>query len=109
MKINGKTYNVKTDSKGYASLNVKFAPNTYTITATYKQFSVKNKVVIKSTIVTKNVVKKKSKTAYFYAKLLDSNGKILKYKKVKFTFKGKTYTVKTNSKGIASYKLKKYS
>ena len=106
MKINGKTYNVKTDSKGYASLNVKFAPNTYTITATYKQFSVKNKVVIKSTIVTKNVVKKKSKTAYFYAKLLDSNGKILKYKKVKFTFKGKTYTVKTNSKGIASYKLK---
>ena len=82
------------------------APNTYTITATYKQFSVKNKVVIKSTIVTKNVVKKKSKTAYFYAKLLDSNGKILKYKKVKFTFKGKTYTVKTNSKGIASYKLK---
>lgn len=106
IKINKKTYKVKTDSKGYATLNLNLKPKTYTITATYGGYTVKNKVVIKSTIVTKNISKKKSKTVKFKAKLLNSKGKILKNKKITFKLKGKTYTAKTNKKGIAILTIK---
>ena len=106
MKINGKTYNVKSDSKGIAALNVDLKPNKYTITAEYKGYKVSNKVTVKTTLVTKNISKKKAATTKFTAKLLNNKGKILKNKKITFKFKGKTYKVKTNSKGIATLSLK---
>ena len=40
------------------------------------------------------------------ATLKSSNGKAIVGKEVKLTFNGKTYTVKTNSKGVASYTIK---
>ncbi len=106
MKINKKTYTVKTDKSGYATLKISLKPGKYTIKATYKKYTVTNKVTVKSTIITKNISKKKSKTAKFSAKLVSNKGKILKNKKIKFKFKGKTYTVKTNSKGIAKLTIK---
>ena len=105
--IGGKTYNVKTNKNGIATLKLTQKPNKYTITASYKGFKVSNKVVIKTTIITKNLSKKKSKTAKFTVKLLNSNGKILKSKIVTIKFKGKTYKVKTNSKGIAKLTINK--
>ena len=108
-KIAGKSYKRTTDSKGYASFKITQKPGKYTITAEYKGFKVSNKVTVKSTIVTKDIKVKKGKTITFPAKLLDKNGKILKNKKVTFKFKGKTYNVKTNKKGIATLKItKKY-
>ena len=108
-KIAGKSYKRTTDSKGYASFKITQKPGKYTITAEYKGFKVSNKVTVKSTIVTKDIKVKKGKTINFPAKLLDKNGKILKNKKVTFKFKGKTYKVKTNKKGIATLKItKKY-
>lgn len=104
--INGKTYTRTTDDKGYASFKINLAPNTYTITATYKKFTVSNKVVVKPTLITKDASVKKSKTLTFTAKLLDNNGKILKNKQIVVKFKGKTYKVKTNTKGIATFKIK---
>lgn len=107
--INGKTYYRYTDSNGYASLKLSLKPNKYTITAEYKGFKVSNKVTVKSTIVTKDKAVKKGKTIKFTAKLVNSKGKILKNKKITFKFKGKTYKVKTNKKGIATLKItKKY-
>ena len=105
-KINGKTYTRYTNANGYASLKISLKPGTYTITADVKGFKVSNKIVVKTTIVTKDLTVKKGKTIKFTAKLLNSNGKILKNKKVTFKFKGKTYKVKTSSKGIATLKLK---
>ena len=35
------------------------------------------------------------------------NGKVLKKKTLKIKFKGKTYKVKTNKKGVAYWKVKK--
>ena len=105
--IGGKTYNVKTNKNGIATLKLTQKPNKYTITASYKGVKVSNKVVIKTTIITKNLSKKKSKTAKFTVKLLNSNGKILKSKIVTIKFKGKTYKVKTNSKGIAKLTINK--
>ncbi|WP_405290290.1 C1 family peptidase [Methanobrevibacter sp.] len=106
MTLNGKTYNVTTDVNGYASLNVNLKPKTYTITATYKDFKVSNKFIVKTTLITKNVSKKKSKTVKYTAKVLSTKGKVLKNKKVTFKLKGKTYTAKTNKKGIATISLK---
>ena len=108
-KINGKKYYAYTNKNGYASLKITQKPGTYTITAEYKGYKVSNKIKVKSTIVTKDIKVKKSKTIKFKAKLLNSKGKILKNKKITFKFKGKTYKVKTNKKGIAVLKItKKY-
>ena len=107
-KINGKTYSKFTNSKGYASIKIgtTFAPKTYTITTVYKDNEVSNKITVKPTLICKNMAVKKGKTFKYTVKLLNKNGKILKYKYVKVTFKGKTYKVKTNSKGIATFKIK---
>ena len=104
--LNGKTYTRFTDENGYASLKISLKPGTYTIKATYDGTSVSNRITVKTTIITKNVSVKKGKTIKFNAKLLNSNGKILKNKKITFKFKGKTYNARTNSKGIATLSLK---
>ena len=104
--INGKSYYRLTDNKGYASLKINLKPKKYVISASYKGYSVKNTVVVKSTILTKNISKKRAKVIKFKAKLLNKKGKILKNRKITFKFKGKKYKVKTNKKGIATLKLK---
>ena len=104
--FNGKTYKVKTNSSGYAKLKISAKVGTYKITATYKNFKVSNKITIKTVLITKDKAVKKGKVLKFNVKLLNSAGKILKNKKVTIKFKGKTYKVKTNSKGIATLKIK---
>lgn len=100
-KLNGNTYKVRVDSNGYASLKIILKSGTYQVTVSYKGYEVSNKIIIKPTLITKNIKVKKGKTAKFTAKLLDINGNVLKNKKIKFKIKGKTYTAKTNKKGIA--------
>ena len=103
--INGKTYKVKTDKNGYASLKISLKPKTYTVKATYGKLKVTNKVVVKPILSAKNISKKKAKTIKFQAKLAKGK-KALANKKIKFKIKKKTYTVKTNKKGIATVNLK---
>ena len=106
IKFNGKTFYRYTNSNGYASLKISAKAKTYTITSTYKSFKVSNKIVIKPTLITKNMAVKKSKTFKFNVKLLNSKGKVLKSKKITVKFKGKIYKTKTNKKGIATFKIK---
>ena len=107
--ISSKKYYAYTDKNGYASIKINLNPNKYAITAEYKGYKVSNKIAIKTTLITKNINVKKGKTIKFAAKLLNKNGKILKGKKITFKFKGKTYKLKTNKKGIATLKVtKKY-
>ena len=107
--INNKNYYAFTDKNGYASFKINLNPNNYIITANYNGFKVSNKIIVKSTIITKDIKVKKSKTIKFTAKLVNSKGKILKSKKITFKFKGKTYKIKTNKKGVAILKItKKY-
>lgn len=101
--INGKTHKVKTDKKGVATLKLKLKPGKYTITSKYGKAIVKNKITVKSTLITKNV--KVKSNGKFTAKVLNSKGKPFAKKVVKFKFKGKTYKIKTNNKGIATFKL----
>ena len=106
MNINGVTYKVKTNSKGYASLKIRLNPGKYKITATYKKFTVKNTVTVKSTIKTKISAVKKASKIKVKAKLVNSKGKILKSKKLTFKFHGTKYSAKTNSKGYAIVYIK---
>jgi len=107
--INGKTYTRQTNANGYVSYKIIQQAGTYTISATYKNYKVSNKVVVKPTLVLSTKTVKKSKTFTYKVKLLNNKGKILKNKKVTVKFKGKTYKAKTNSKGIATFKINAYS
>ena len=106
IKINGVTYKVKTDAAGYAKLKINLNPKTYTITSEYQGHVVSNKLVVKQTLSASAKTVKKGKSFKYTAKLVDKNKKPVKGKKITFKFKGKTYSAKTNSKGIASIKLK---
>ena len=105
-KVNGKSYKVSTDKNGYASLAINLQPGTYTISAENNGYKVSNKITVKPTIVTGNAAFKRYSTIKFTAKLLDSSGKIIKNKKITFKLNGKTYSAKTNSKGIATVYIK---
>ena len=102
---NGNSKNVTTNSNGYATYSVKKV-GTYTVKATFDGYTKSNKIVIKPTLIAKNISKKKAKTTKFTVKLVDKKGKILKYKKITFKMKNKKYTAKTNKKGIATLSLK---
>ena len=115
--FNGKTYTVKTNANGVGTCKIYAnAAKTYAIKATFNGDSIYEvstasaKVIVsknsvKITAKTKKVKKSNSKrTVKFLFKT--SNGKVLKSKKLKLTINGKTYSAKTNSKGIATFKVK---
>ena len=103
--LNGKTYYKKTNSKGIASLRISLNPKTYTVSATYKGFTVKNKIKV-IPLITKNISRNKAQTIKFTAKLVNSKGKILRNKIITFKLGAVKYKIKTNSKGIATVNLK---
>ena len=100
------TYKVKTNDQGYAIRSIGLAPGTYVVTAEYKGYSVVNTIVVKSTLSAKSAtVKKSAKTTKYTATMKWSSGKAIAGKTVKFKFNGKTYSAKTNSKGVATIKI----
>lgn len=109
--LNGKTYKGATDKNGRVNLLVNLKNGKYTVKIRfagdkYFKASSKNltvKVVLPKIKAVKTTVKRNKK---LQVKFLTYNGKAIKNQKVTFRIKGKTYTVKTNSKGIASLKIK---
>ena len=104
--FNGATKNVKTDDDGYATLTLDGAPKTYMIKAEYNGVAKSTKVTIKNILKASNISKKKAKQIKFSATLKNSKGKAIVGKKITFKFKGKTYSAKTNKKGVATITLK---
>ena len=105
--VDGKNHKAKTDKNGVATLKINLKPGKHTITSSYGSGIVKNKITIKKTLITKNVTVKVKKSAKFKVKVLDSKGKSFAKKLVKIKFKGKTYKIKTNKKGIATFNIPK--
>ena len=111
-KINGKTYKVKTNSNGVASLSLKTLKK-----GTYNIISYNTDGLTKTNKVKVVTSSKTSLTAYDYT-FLKSDSKTIKVKLlnafgyapakgkvIKFKINGKTYSKKTNANGIASLKL----
>ena len=105
--VNNKQYTANIKSNGVATLSVKLKPGTYYVTSKYNDVLVQKKIVVKKSIITKNVSKKVKKTGKFTVKVLNTKGKAHAKQTVKIKLKGKTYKAKTNSKGIATFKLPK--
>ena len=117
-KLGSTTKKAKTDKNGQAKINVaKLVPKAYTAKISfagdknYKAASTTAKVTVKK-INTKIAAKAKTfkyedKTKKYTITLKDNKNKVLKNKKVTLKVNGKTYTAKTNSKGVATFKLNK--
>ena len=109
-KLNGKNYNVKTDKDGWATLKLnikKLTPKSkaYKVTVTYKGFTVSNSIKVKQVIKAKKTTKVKKSAKSLKIKIKLKGKKVYKKKKLTIKFKGKTYKVKTNKKGIAYFKV----
>lgn len=106
IKINGKTYKKVTNKKGKVYLplvlskkvyraSIKFSANYHKTSSKKIKVSV---VVPKVSALSKSVKKGKKLIVVFKT----YNGKVIKNQKVYFKFKGKTYNLITNSKGITT-------
>ena len=110
INLNKKTYKVKTNKNGVATLKIPktVVPGTYKLTATYKGQTIKNTIKVKQVLAVKKTVKVKKSARKLVLKAKVKNGKTpLKKKIVKFKIKGKTYKSKTNKKGIVKVTIKK--
>ncbi|WP_295113276.1 right-handed parallel beta-helix repeat-containing protein [uncultured Methanobrevibacter sp.] len=106
IKVNGKTYSVKTNKYGYVLKSFKLNPGIYTLTAQYNGDKVSSKILFKPTVITKNMIVKKAKIIKFSAKLVNKYGKILKNQRIIFKVNGKAYIAKTNKYGVAIISIK---
>ena len=115
--LDNKVYDFKTDADGKVNVQLNIAKaGKYVAAITILgdnnfagQFKVVDITVNKQTpklTVAKKTYKAKAKTKKLAATFKSAKGKAIKGKKITFKFKGKTYTAKTNAKGVASVKVK---
>lgn len=103
LKINGVSYTKTTDSNGKVVVPLNLRQGSYVVTASYgSAVNFTDSIKVKSSIVANDLTKTYKSSTGYSAKFYDSNGNLLKNKNVKFIINGKTYTKKTNSKGIAT-------
>ena len=104
--IDGKSYEKVTDSKGKCSIELNLKSGSYTVltsfagTSKYNSKSIKSTVTIKSTIKSSDFSKYYKNSAAYYATFYNQKGKLLKNSPSKFKINSKTYSVKTNAKGV---------
>ena len=106
IKVNGQTYNVKTDKNGFATKLFKFKVGSYNVITTFNGDKVLNKLTFKPTLIAKNIIKKKANVIKFSVKVVNKYGKAVNGKYVVFKIKGKVYKAKTNKLGVATANIK---
>lgn len=99
--VNGKKYNKTTDSNGFASLAIGLMSGTYDVTTMYGNMSVYSKVVVKTTIEGKDLVKMYKNETQFFATFLGTDGKPSSNIDVTFNINGVFYTRQTDENGVA--------
>ena len=113
--VDGKTYSANTNSKGVATVKITLnKKGTYTYTARYAGDAKYNAVTKKgkltivplaTSLATKKYTFKKAAKTKKISVTLKSGKTALKSQKITLKVNGKTYTAKTNSKGIATVKI----
>ncbi|WP_297982580.1 right-handed parallel beta-helix repeat-containing protein [uncultured Methanobrevibacter sp.] len=112
--FNGHVYNATTDENGQAKTQINLVAGGYTFAVCFlgddefePSFEAAKVTVVKQTgsltAPTKSFKASASKTLTTTFK--DDKGNLVANKKVTFTVNGKTYTAKTNAKGVASVKV----
>ena len=115
--LDNKVYGLTTDENGTAKVQLNIAKaGTYSVAATFLgdnscagKFETAKVTVIKQTAkltTSKKTYKAKAKTKKLTATFKSAKGKAIKNKKITFKVKGKTYSAKTNAKGVATVKVK---
>lgn len=106
--VSGKTYTVKTNKYGVATLNINLRPGKYTITTLNTKTNEKktNTITVKKTIITSDKKVKVNKKIKFQAKILKSNGQVAKKVTITIKINKKTYKIKTNNNGVATLNIK---
>lgn len=115
IKLNGKTYKRTSDKNGQVKLSVNLPAKTYTAyinfagDSNYIKSGVNAKVIVKKAnpriIATNKAFKVKTKVKKITATLKDNKGRIMKNTLLTLTISGKKYSIRTNSKGIATFKV----
>ena len=107
--INGVSYSRITDSNGMASLAIGLRPNTYAASVEYAGSStydaatkVSITVKVLPTIVSKDLTKYYKSSNQYTATFYNGTGGALANTNVKVSINGKTYTYKTNDKGVVT-------
>ena len=90
--INGKSYTRVTNENGTASIAINLNPSTYTVTASWKNLTVKNTVTVKSTIHCDDFTKYYLNGTQYEAYVLDSEGNPLDNVNITFNIHGVFYT-----------------
>ena len=105
--VDGKTYTKTTNAKGVVSLDINLKPGTYKVSSfnPVTGYNLTTTFKILTTIKSANINKIYTDKRKFSATFLNSAGKALAGKNVKFRINGNTYTVKTNANGVASLSL----
>lgn len=120
VKVGSISKTLTTNNKGQVSLNVAtLVPKTYTATISFKEDSDYKGASLSSKVtVSKGAAKLAAKAKTFKVKaktkklsvtLKDSKNRALKGKKLTIKVNGKTFTAKTNKKGVATFKITKLS
>lgn len=108
--FNGKKTIVVTDKNGWAKIKVSTSavkPKVYNVSVTYGGVKVTNKITVKSLINAKKTTKVKRSAKSFKVKITLKGKSVVKKQSVKVKFRGKTYNLKTNSKGVVTFKVAK--
>lgn len=109
--LNGKTYSKTTDSKGKASVNLKLDKGSYTVVTMFEGSKKYYAQIVKSSVTVKSTIKSNGLTKYYknksalYTTYYDKKGKLLKNTAVKIKLNGKTYSMKTNNKGVSKLEV----
>ena len=103
--ILGKNYTKVTNELGQASLLIGLNPGNYVGYVSYGNLTDVNSIVVKPLVSASDVTTTYKHVGTYTAKFIDSSGKPLANKYVKFIICGKTYSKKTNSQGVATLSI----
>ncbi|WP_407391350.1 hypothetical protein [Methanobrevibacter sp.] len=95
------TYNIQTDSDGYATRTIGLVPSSYTVKTTYGGITATNSITVLSTIITRNLTMAYNDGNYFSAIILDGNGNPYPNQNLTFKINSVTYNRVTDNYGLA--------